>query len=222
MADEANNQNGEAKSGAGDAQGTLLGGAAAQGGGAADAGAKGGDPSLLGGAGDSGKADGADKGAADQKPEEKKVGAPESYAEFKAPEGVTLDKAALDKALPVFKELNLSQEQAQKLVDLQAASVAESTKAFAEQAEKWKAEVQAIPDHQKVLGDAVLALNKLADPDTAALIKGSWLGSHPGVIKLLAGAGKLLREDPLHEGKAGGGGGPRDAADALFGDMFTK
>ena len=45
------------------------------------------------------------------------TGAPESYAEFTAPEGVTYDKDVLAAAAPLLKELNLSQEQAQKLVD---------------------------------------------------------------------------------------------------------
>jgi len=45
---------------------------------------------------------------------------PETYEEFKVPEGYTLDKAAIEKASPLFKELNLTQDQAQKLVDFYA------------------------------------------------------------------------------------------------------
>lgn len=45
------------------------------------------------------------------------VQAPEAYADFKLPEGVKIDKTRLDSALPLFKEANLSQDQAQKLVD---------------------------------------------------------------------------------------------------------
>jgi len=48
------------------------------------------------------------------------AGAPEAYGEWKLPEGYELDKAAADEASPIFKELNLTQDQAQKLVDFYA------------------------------------------------------------------------------------------------------
>ena len=55
----------------------------------------------------------------DGKPiEEVKSVVPEKY-EFKLPEGVTLDETSLALVTPAFKELGLSNEQAQKLVDLQ-------------------------------------------------------------------------------------------------------
>src|SRR5690242_6551785 len=40
-------------------------------------------------------------------------GAPEAYADFTAPQGFQLNKDAIAKALPVFKELNLTQDAAQ-------------------------------------------------------------------------------------------------------------
>ena len=40
--------------------------------------------------------------------------APETYADFTLPEGVELDTALLTDAAPLFKELGLTQEQAQK------------------------------------------------------------------------------------------------------------
>ena len=43
--------------------------------------------------------------------------APESYTDFSVPEGHTLDAAAIESATPLFRELGLSQDQAQKLVD---------------------------------------------------------------------------------------------------------
>lgn len=59
------------------------------------------------------------KAEAEPKVEDKKTegGAPETYADFTAPEGYVIDEAALAKATPLFKELGLSQDQAQKLVD---------------------------------------------------------------------------------------------------------
>lgn len=84
------------------------------------------------------------------KPEEPKAptGAPEKY-EFKLPEGHTLDQGLLDKATPVFKELNLTQEQAQKLVDIQAgwAKTIGETAAnnVAKMREEWRDSVKADP-----------------------------------------------------------------------------
>jgi hypothetical protein len=45
-------------------------------------------------------------------------GAPDKYADFKVPEGQKLDTDVIAKASPIFKELNLSQDGAQRLVDL--------------------------------------------------------------------------------------------------------
>lgn len=45
------------------------------------------------------------------------AGAPEKYADFTVPEGVTLEATTLEEVTTLAKELNLTQEQAQKLVD---------------------------------------------------------------------------------------------------------
>src|SRR5262245_60440079 len=51
-----------------------------------------------------------------------KPGAPEKY-EFKAPEGVTLDTGLVNDFTPLAKELGMSQDAAQKVVDLYASKV---------------------------------------------------------------------------------------------------
>lgn len=62
------------------------------------------------------------KTALNQKPDDKTppAGAPEKYADFKLPEGLALEPAALEEATAVFKGLNLSQDAAQSLVDFHA------------------------------------------------------------------------------------------------------
>lgn len=67
-------------------------------------------------------------------------GAPDAYTDFKAPEGFELDKAALSKAAPVFKELGLTQDQAQKLVDLYARQNKESIDSLYNQMRETRAE----------------------------------------------------------------------------------
>jgi hypothetical protein len=55
--------------------------------------------------------------------EKKNSGAPEKYEEFKIPKDTKLDAEMFDKFTPLAKELNLSQEKAQELVDFYAATV---------------------------------------------------------------------------------------------------
>ena len=57
----------------------------------------------------------------DKKPEAQ-TGAPEKYEDFKLPDGYQFDPETLKTAQATFKELGLTQEQGQKLVDLYAAN----------------------------------------------------------------------------------------------------
>lgn len=56
-------------------------------------------------------------------------GAPDKYADFKLPEGLKLEPKVLEEASAVFKGLNLSQDQAQSLVDFHAKQIAAATEA---------------------------------------------------------------------------------------------
>lgn len=83
----------------------------------------------------------------DPKTEEKteeKPAVPEKY-EFKAPEGLELDPKAIEAVTPIFKELGLTQEQAQKLVDFQLARdkavMDAGQEAFNEVNNGWRKEV---------------------------------------------------------------------------------
>ena len=60
----------------------------------------------------------AEPGKEPAKPDDAPV-VPDKY-EFKAPEGYEVDQKFLDDATPVLKELGLTQEQANKLFDIQA------------------------------------------------------------------------------------------------------
>lgn len=98
--------------------------------------------SLLGGKPDdnSGEGDGGSKdGSAASN-------APESYAEFKVPEGVSVSESQLEAATPVFKDLGLSQEAAQKLVDLQVKNFQDQQAAWVETSKQWQDELKKDPD----------------------------------------------------------------------------
>lgn len=55
--------------------------------------------------------------------------APEKYEPFKLAEGLVIDQKQLDVVLPLFQKLNLSQTEAQELVDLQTSIVKQSEEA---------------------------------------------------------------------------------------------
>jgi hypothetical protein len=131
-----------------------------------------------------------------------KEGAPETYADFTAPEGVTLDKEAIAAALPMFKEMNLTQEQAQRLVTLQAENVQKANEAFA--ADK-ATRLQAIKDGKEFGGDKFeatseavgRALNTMLNQDEQVALKAytDRFGPCPELFTLMARVATRMKED---------------------------
>ncbi len=74
------------------------------------------------------------------------AGAPEKYEAFKLPDGYTLDEKVTTEVQGVFKDLNLTQEQGQKLMDLYGKAGLEATtaplKAWADLQKTWVGEIQ--------------------------------------------------------------------------------
>jgi hypothetical protein len=181
-------------------------------------------PTILGGSKEPSK-DG--KPAAEPAASEPaKQGAPEKYADFKLPEGVNLDKALMDKALPLFKKHNLSQDAAQEFADLQAQSVKADNEArlaaFNSQVEDWgkQARSQFGADADKNLGFAAKAVERFGSPELRALLDESGLGNHPLLVKMLAKVGDALREDQPVEGRKAGA--EQDTASMMFPTMKKK
>jgi len=155
-------------------------------------------------------------------------GAPEQY-EFKAPEGTQLAPEVVQNFSEVAKELDLTQEAAQKVVDKMAPAFAEAQqKAFAAQVESWGAEAKA----DKELGgdkfDENLALAKqglefIGTPELSKFLADSGLGNHPEVLRVFFKVGQAIKEDDHVPGSTrpnGKGGYRTDAerqASALYG-----
>lgn len=176
--------------------------ASAEGAGASDAGD---NPGDGGAAGAEKPAPGeGEKGEGDDKPSPDGEGVPEEYAAFELPEGFQMDETALQAAVPVFKELELTQAQAQKLVSLQAQYEADRVEAqretFQQTLEGWITEAQA---DSEIGGDkwdqttqtAQLAVNKLGTPELKAFLEESGAGNHPELIRFAAKIGALLHAD---------------------------
>lgn len=130
--------------------------------------------------------------------------APESYSDFTLPEGVELDAALLEKAAPIFKELGLSQDAAQKLVDFQAGLVKEGeqsqTDAFNNLIEGWQDESKNDKEFggdkfDENIGIAKLAIDKFGTPEFKQLMEDHGVGNHPEMIRFMLKIGTLLKED---------------------------
>lgn len=135
------------------------------------------------------------------KDEPKKEGEPDATPiDIKVPEGFATDEVALGDFKAFAKEAGLTGESAQKVFDFYVKT--ENARAEAEKAQQrqWESEIKADPQHKTMIATAKRALVKLGDPDARALIEGSLLGSNPSIIRLLAKAGELLREDKVIEG----------------------
>ena len=129
---------------------------------------------------------------------------PETYAEFKMPEGVELDGATLEAALPLFKEMSLTQEQAQKLVDFQAAQMqtgqAAQVEAFEQLKKDWLEEATNDKEFggdkfEESVGLARDAIDKLGTPELKKLLEDHGVGNHPEMIRLMSRIGGLMKED---------------------------
>lgn len=164
--------------------------------------------------GDAGKSEGKDDGA------------PESYADFTLPEGLKADAIALDKATPLFKELGLNQEQAQKLVDFEAERVqameSAHRDAFAATTKEWAEAAQNDPDiggekFEQNIAVALKGLERFGSPELKQVLDTTGLGNHPAMIKLAFNVGKLLKEDD--PGTTGNSPKPQQSmADRMYGD----
>jgi len=154
--------------------------------------------------------------------EQKNEGAPEKY-EFTAGEGVELDSEALKDFEPVARDLNLTNEQAQKLVDAYPKILAgvqqRQAEAWQKQTEGWAETVKA---DKEIGGDkltanlsaAQRALDQFGTPELKEYLNATGLGNHPDLVKTFVKIGKAMSEDGMVDGS---NQGQRSAAEVLYG-----
>ncbi len=136
------------------------------------------------------------------------------YTNFDLPEGVELDKAALEKASPIFKDLGLSKDQAQQLVTYQAEQMQaiqqQQQEAFDQTLNDWSEQSKNDKEiggdsFSKNVGVAKAALDKFGTPELTQILNDTGMGNHPEVIRMLFNVGKLTQEDnPGQSGNAAG------------------
>jgi len=151
----------------------------------------------------------------------KPAGAPEKY-EFKPTEGIKFDDKVIGKYAELAKELNLTQEGAQKVLSEVAPLIAQQqADAFKATREAW---VEATKGDKEIGGEKLTANLALAakardayfTPEFVKLLNSTGLGDHPEMIRGFAKIGKSVSQDSF----VGGGSGPTPhttAAERLYG-----
>ena len=153
---------------------------------------------------DEAKGDG-DKPNPDDKKDEQ-AGPPEKY-EFTLPDGVELDAALVEKADPVFRELGLTNEQANKLAALVAEQRVSEGRAlqdaYEKQIEDWGTATYSDPElggsaeavTENVEKYAFPFIGKFGTPELKKLLADTGVGSHPEIVRVFVRAGKAMAED---------------------------
>lgn len=173
----------------------------------------------------------------DKPPEEKgpEARAPEQYADFTIPEGVTFDEKSLTEFRSFAKEQDLTQEQAQKVLDYGAdrirARIEAPYRLWSEMQAKWQAEVKNDPEiggtkFEQSIRDAALVFQPgesnpfVGTADEAKALRKALnvtgAGNNPAMVKLFVKMGKLLAEPGSLTGKPA----PADRREALLKSMY--
>ncbi|MBS0857949.1 peptidase [Providencia rettgeri] len=147
--------------------------------------------------------------------------APEKY-EFTAGKDQELDKEAVAAFEPIARELGLSNEQAQKIVDVYGSTIMpqlikQQTDAWQKQVTDWAETVQADKELSSVesIGNAQKAMEQFGTPELKEYLNETGLGNHPELIRIFSKIGKSMSEDGFVNGSSEN---TRSTADVLFGD----
>lgn len=147
------------------------------------------------------------------------------------PDGVELDQELLDELGPEFKELGLTNAQAQKLADKFIAKQQARAKA---QGEDWAKTISDWADKAKAdeeIGgakwdDTVKAasgvVNRFGTPELKEYLNASGGGNHPEMIRFMAKVGALIGEDNPAISENPGGKVKQDTASILYPDDQPK
>lgn len=167
-----------------------------------------------------------------------------TYTPFTVPEGYELNPAVATEASTLFKEMNLTQEQAQKLVDFYGKQVTSITEASTTSAQtawndtntEWQRQTMADPElgpHiAKVKETISRALNSVGDAKLTAEFKSvmdlTGAGNHPAFVKAFYKLASAVTEGrhvkgsgPTNESQRAPGQGKPSAAQALYPNLVS-
>lgn len=166
---------------------------------------------------------------------------PDAYAAFTAPDGYTIDPKTIEAAAPIFKELGLSQDQAQKLVDFHTQQMIAAARAPTDTMDTmrndWQGKVKSDPDLAKAVNGDKTGLDAVKldiarayaalPPDLAADMKKAMdltgAGDHPAIVKGIWKLAQFVTEgkhvsgsNPSPHGQTPPNAAPPSAAKALY------
>lgn len=136
---------------------------------------------------------------------------PVEYTDFAAPDGIKLDDSIVGEFKAFAKEKNISQEDAQKFVDMGAKIAQKTQAAYMEQLEreqlKWLNDSRADKEFggdklNENLAMAKKALDTFGGEELTKLLKESGLGNHPEIIRYNFRVAQAISEDRLVPGGA--------------------
>ncbi len=148
-----------------------------------------------------------------------------AYGEFKLPEGVTVDAESLKPATELFAETGLSQDQAQKFIDLamarETAAAHKSVQAFVDLQNQWVSEIKADPDIggdrlKTSLASANRAIDRLNVPGLREALNFTGAGNHPAIVKAFVRLGQMIAEDRFRPGHLARPEVPRSPAEVIY------
>jgi len=140
--------------------------------------------------------------------EAKPEGAPEQYT-FEPVEGVEVAESVSTSFAAVAKELNLSQDAAQKVLNQMAPAIqAHQTARLEAIRTEWASTATKDTEFggeklQENLSVAKKALDTFGTPELRSLLNESGLGNHPEIIRAFYRAGKAISEDGFVSGASG-------------------
>ncbi len=154
------------------------------------------------------------------------------YTDFTIPDGVELNPEVLADFKTLAKDLGITQENAQKFVDLQIQMennrVAAIEQAIVDQSKQWADAVKADKDiggekFEKTKEVAIKAVERFGSPELRNLLIDSGLGNHPEMVKLFHRIGQSISEDGLVlPGTQSNTTTNQRTADVLFGDILQN
>lgn len=149
-------------------------------------------------------------------PPAKPAGPPEEYADFKVPEGMTFDRESAADFFETAKKLNLTQEQAQELVDLYGSRMASMQAKQQEQVHGWLKESEKRYKAEEI-NLAKNTLNRFAGDSFKEFLNETGFNVHPEMIALFVHIGEQISEGKfIDPGKVTK---PKSLGEALYPNM---
>ena len=162
-------------------------------------------------------------------PQQSAVQTPEAYQPFALPEGMQANPEQMQEVSTLFREMNLTQEQAQKLVDFHAKHWIGAVDTYEQELNRrvaeWGEQTKADPEFGGIrlnesLTSARRAISKLGGNELEKALNETGAINHPGIFGAFVRMGRLFGEDSFVAGQAAPGAGaansPSDMAARVY------